>query len=114
MTIRKVEVERFSVTSSKPFEAVVAALEAAVGKPDMVEFAKITGSARTFAELERAVSDGLGRTGLMLFMKLDLGALVCIVCNNHSRNNVRHLELRQPWYLRTGLLRKEPRDPNRA
>ena len=34
MTIRKVEIERFSVTSSKPFEAVVAALEAAVGRPD--------------------------------------------------------------------------------
>jgi len=36
MTIRKIEIERFSVTSSKPFEAVVAALEAAVGHPDMV------------------------------------------------------------------------------
>lgn len=39
MTIRKVEIERFSVTSSKPFEAVVAALEAAVGHPDMLEYA---------------------------------------------------------------------------
>jgi hypothetical protein len=27
MTIRKVEIERFSVTSSKPFEAVVAAID---------------------------------------------------------------------------------------
>jgi hypothetical protein len=30
--IKRVEVERFSVTSSKPFETVVAALETAVGK----------------------------------------------------------------------------------
>ena len=38
MTVRKVEIERFSVTTSKPFELVVAALKEAVGRPDMVEF----------------------------------------------------------------------------
>ena len=76
MTIRKVEIERFSVTSSKPFEVVVAALEAAVGHPDMVEFLKATKGARTFAELESVVHRGLGRTGLMMFMKLDLGAIL--------------------------------------
>jgi hypothetical protein len=42
MTTRRVEVERFSVTSSKPLEAVRAALEAAVGHPDMAEFARAT------------------------------------------------------------------------
>jgi len=40
MTIRKIETERFSVTSSKPFEVVVATLEAAIGHPDIVEFMK--------------------------------------------------------------------------
>jgi uncharacterized protein (DUF302 family) len=76
MMIRKVEIERFSLISSKPFEVVVAALEAAVGHPDMVEFVKATQGARTFAELESAVHRGLGRTGLMMFMKLDLGAIL--------------------------------------
>lgn len=76
MTIRKVEIVRFSVTSSKSFEAVVAALEAAVGHPDMVEFVKATKGARTFAELESAVHKGLGRTGLMMFMELDHGAIL--------------------------------------
>lgn len=76
MTIRKVEVERFNVTSSKPFEEVVAALKAAVGHPDMVEFARVNRSARTFAELESAVQHGLGRTGLMMFMELDHGAIL--------------------------------------
>jgi len=76
MTIRKVEIERFSLISSKPFEVVVAALEAAVGHPDMVEFVKATQGARTFAELESAVHRGLGRTGLMMFMKLDLGEIL--------------------------------------
>lgn len=76
MTVRKVEIERFSLISSKPFEVVVAALEAAVGHPDMVEFVKATQGARTFAELESAVHRGLGRAGLMMFMKLDLGAIL--------------------------------------
>src|SRR5262249_26716929 len=76
MTVRKVEIERFSVTSSKPFEAVVAALKAAVGRPDMVEFVNATKAARSFAELERAVHKSLGRTGLMMFMELDHGAIL--------------------------------------
>jgi uncharacterized protein (DUF302 family) len=76
MTVRKVEIERFSVTTSKPFEAAVAALKAAVGRPDMVEFVNATRGARSFAELERAVHKSLGRTGLMLFMELDHGAIL--------------------------------------
>lgn len=63
MTIRKVEIERFSVTFSKPFELVVTALEAAIGHPYMVEFVKATRSSQTFAELESTVHRGLGRTG---------------------------------------------------
>jgi len=76
MTIRKVEIERFSVISSKPFETVVTTVEAAVGHPDMVEFVKATKGARTFAELESAVHKGLSRAGLMMFMKLDHGSIL--------------------------------------
>ena len=76
MTVRKVEIERFSVTTSKPFEVVVAALKEAVGRPDMVEFVNATKAARSFAELERAVHKSLGRTGLMMFMELDHGAIL--------------------------------------
>jgi uncharacterized protein (DUF302 family) len=76
LTIRKIEIERLSVTSSKPFDVVVAALEGAIGHPDMVEFFKATNGARTFADLESAVHSGLGRTGLMMFMKLDHGAIL--------------------------------------
>ncbi len=65
MTVGKVEIERLSMTSSKPFEVVVAALKAAVGHPDMVEFLKDTREARSCAELESAVHTGLGRMGLM-------------------------------------------------
>jgi uncharacterized protein (DUF302 family) len=76
MSIRKIEIERFSVTSSKPFAVVVAAIKASVGQPDMVEFAKLTRGSGSFADLERAVQAGLGKLGLMLFMELDHGAIL--------------------------------------
>jgi uncharacterized protein (DUF302 family) len=74
--IAKIEVERVSLTSSRPFDEVLAAIKGAVGNPDMVDFAKTTSAARTFAELESAVRKGLGRIGLMLFMELDQGAVI--------------------------------------
>ena len=76
MTIAKIEVERFSLTSSKPFDAVVATLRSAVGQPDMVEFFRATRATASFADLERIVQSGLGRTGLMLFAEFDLGAVL--------------------------------------
>jgi uncharacterized protein (DUF302 family) len=76
MKVKKVEIERLTVTSSKPFEGVVAALKAAVGQPDVAEFIKETRGARTFSDLERAVQKGLSPTGLMLFMELDQGGVL--------------------------------------
>ncbi len=76
MTIKKVEIDRFSVTSSRPFEEIVAALEATVGHPDMVEFVKAIHSTLTFAELKNVIHRSLGRTGLMMFMKFDLGEIL--------------------------------------
>lgn len=55
---------------------VVAALKAAVGHPDMGEFMKAINDALTFAELESMVNSGLSRTGLMMFMEFDLGAIL--------------------------------------
>ena len=50
--IRKVEMERFSVTSSKPFDAVVAAIKASIGHPNMAELWQATQRATTAVELE--------------------------------------------------------------
>ena len=74
--ITTVEVERFSLTSSRPFDEILAAIKGAVGHPDMVEFAKATAAARTFPEFESTVREGLGKTGLMLFMELDHGSVI--------------------------------------
>jgi uncharacterized protein (DUF302 family) len=74
--IKKIEIERFSLTSSKPFDQVVAAVNAAIGHPDMAEFGKATREARSFTELKSAVEKGLSKAGLMLCMQLDQGAVV--------------------------------------
>lgn len=76
MKSRTFETERVSVMSSKPFEAVVAALRAAIGRPDMVEFLQAIEGAPTLTELESAVHRVLGKSGLILFMQLDIGAIV--------------------------------------
>jgi uncharacterized protein (DUF302 family) len=70
------EIERFSIRSSKPFNAVVTALESAIGHPDMGEFSKSIRNSQTFAEVENTIHLNLGRTGLMLFAKFDLGAVL--------------------------------------
>jgi uncharacterized protein (DUF302 family) len=74
--IRKIEIERFSLTSSKPFDQVVEALHAGIGHPDMAEFGRSTRQAQSFADLKSAVEKGLSKAGLMLFMQLDHGAVV--------------------------------------
>ena len=74
--IRIVEMERFSLTSSKSFDEVVASINAAIGHPDMAEFGRSTKEARSYAELKSAVEKGLSKVGLMLFMQLDHGAIV--------------------------------------
>jgi uncharacterized protein (DUF302 family) len=74
--IATVEVERFSLISSRPFDKVLAAIKAAIGHPDMVAFAKRTAAAPTFPEFESIVREGLGKTGLMLCVELDHGAVI--------------------------------------
>jgi uncharacterized protein (DUF302 family) len=74
--IKKIEIERFSLTTSKPFDEVVAGVNAAIGHPDMAEFGRSTREARSFDELKTAVEKGLSKVGLMLFMQLDHGAVL--------------------------------------
>jgi uncharacterized protein (DUF302 family) len=74
--IRKIQIERFSLTTSKRFDEVVASVNAAIGHPDLAEFGRSTHEARSFAELKNAVEKGLSKVGLMLFMQLDHGAVL--------------------------------------
>jgi len=67
--IRKVEIQRLTIVSSKPFEAVIAAVEKGIGRPDMSDFGKASSGAQTYAELETVVNRSVSELGLMLFMK---------------------------------------------
>jgi uncharacterized protein (DUF302 family) len=74
--ISRVEVERFSLTSSRSFDEILAAINGAVGHPEMGEFWSSTQRARTVGELEDSIQKALGRTGLMSFVHFDHGAIL--------------------------------------
>src|SRR4029078_6646189 len=74
--IRKGERERFTRISSQPFDQVLAAINDAIGHPDMAEFWRSTHRARSVAELESTIEKAVGKAGLMLFMEFDHGAIV--------------------------------------
>ncbi len=74
--IRKVEIERFSVTSSKPFESILQKLEAQIGHPDMSTFAKAVAAAESYGELEKIVQEAIGTSGLMEFTRFNLGEII--------------------------------------
>src|SRR5882762_4647102 len=76
MPVRKVEVERFSLTTSRPFESVVCALKSSIGQLDLAAFASASKSSGTFAELEEVINRNMGESGLMLLLEFDHGAIV--------------------------------------
>ncbi len=54
----------------------MAAVKAGVGRLDLAAFANASKGTDTFAELESVISRDLGKTGLMLFLELDHGAVL--------------------------------------
>ena len=76
MEVRTVNVQRWSIVSQKPFENVVAAVEAAIGRPNMSEFAEDIAAAATYPEMREVVRNAVGEIGLMEFMRLDVGAVL--------------------------------------
>jgi uncharacterized protein (DUF302 family) len=85
-----VEMQRFSVTSSKPFEQVLAAIDAAVGHPDLGEFHRKLGSTKTYAAIEKIVHEVIGASGLMEFIRFDLGQ---VLRKEHGDRTSRSLRL---------------------
>jgi uncharacterized protein (DUF302 family) len=76
MATRHIDVQRVSVTSSKPFDDVVATIEAKIGHPDMRVFGKRIAAAQTEADLEQVVQSEVGASGLMEFARYDLGEVL--------------------------------------
>jgi hypothetical protein len=61
--IRNVEMERFTVTSAKPFDEVVACIKEAIGHPNMAEFWQSTQRATSASGLDDVIRPVLGKTG---------------------------------------------------
>lgn len=76
MQTRQVTVQRWSVNSTKPFESVVAAVEGALGRPNMTEFAAKLAAATTYEEMTELVQGSVSEIGLMEFLRLDNGAVL--------------------------------------
>ena len=76
MTIKQILVERFSAISPKPFDQVIKAIEMRVGRPNMPALVTDIASAKTFPEIEAIANKAIGSSGLMEFMRFDLGYIV--------------------------------------
>ena len=76
MPARQIGVRRVSVISRKPFERVVAVLEAAVGHPDVAAFSRDLAASKSYAEMEQVSRAALGSSGFMEFARFDLGAVL--------------------------------------
>ena len=90
MEVRTVNVQRWSIVSQKPFENVVAAVEAAIGRPNMSEFGKDIASAATYPDMREVVQRAVSEIGLMEFMRLDVGA---ILAKAHPERNPKSIRL---------------------
>jgi len=87
--IRKVEMERFTVISARPFDEVVAAIKKSVGNPNIAEFRKSMQEATSASELDAAIQRVLGKTGLMLFVEFDHGMIVRKGTERHTSRIIR-------------------------
>jgi len=87
--IRRVAIERTTVISEQSFETVLAKLNAAVGHPDMLTFARDVASARTSADLERVVNAATGPAGLMQMAHFDIGEVLRKELGDRAPKSVR-------------------------
>lgn len=71
-TINELHVQRFSVTSLKPFALVLAAIDREVGHPNMAEFTREIAAAKDFSAVERIVNSSVGPSNLMEFTRFNL------------------------------------------
>jgi uncharacterized protein (DUF302 family) len=68
--------QRWSITSTKPFDVVLASVEEAIGRPNMIEFTAKMTAATSYEEMQKIVHGSVSEIGLMEFMRLDQGAVL--------------------------------------
>jgi uncharacterized protein (DUF302 family) len=72
----QIPVQRFSVVSRNPFARVVENLGATIGHPDMRDFTKDVTAAKTYGELEQIIHKAIGPSGLMEFVRFNIGEIL--------------------------------------
>jgi uncharacterized protein (DUF302 family) len=76
MNIREVQVQRVSVVTTQPFDAVVARIDEQIGHPDMAAFRKSLSAAQNEAEMGKVVDPVTQPNGIMEFTRFDLGEVL--------------------------------------
>ena len=76
MPIKEIQVQRFSVTSKRSFDEVVAALHAAIGHTDVRALTQEISQSKNLAEMETIIHKVVDPSGLMEFVRFDLGDVV--------------------------------------
>ena len=76
MSIRVVEVQRVTLVSLRPFDEVVARIDAQIGHPDMAAFREAFSNAQSRQEVKAVVDVATNLHGIMEFMRFDLGEVL--------------------------------------
>jgi uncharacterized protein (DUF302 family) len=75
-SMRRINVDRVTVTSRKSLQDVLSKFDAAVGHPDIQAFLKHVAGAKTNPEMEKVVQSAIGPSGFMEFARFDHGGVV--------------------------------------
>lgn len=76
MNIRHVDVERWSIVSSRSFDLIVRELGAAIGHPDAHQLANAMRESPTYEEYGKRVESMAGPSGFLEMLRLDVGAVL--------------------------------------
>ena len=76
MNSRQIAVERFDIATNKSFEQVLLDMEKSIGRPDMSTYYKQKAAAQSFEEYAQFVNGAVGTSGLMEFIRFDLGEVL--------------------------------------
>jgi hypothetical protein len=91
VAVKQVEIQRFSLVSSRSFQEVTSSIDAAIGNPDKIRFSRALAASTSSAELERIVGEAVGASGFIEFIRFDLGAVVRLYRGEQAGRSLRLL-----------------------
>ena len=88
-TLTSVHLQRYEIISSRPFDDVVRAIRAGLGHPDFAALVRKLPTLTDWTGFQAEVAANVGEAGLMVFMELDLGAVVALDPQAHPFKAIR-------------------------